>query len=72
MMKRMRNWGVRARVTFVALMPTIVLATLMTATHVSLRLADLDEALLARAQARARQLAAGSEYAVFSGDLQSP
>lgn len=71
MMKRMRNWGVRARVTFVALMPTIVLATLMTATHVSLRLADLDEALLARAQAHARQLAAGSEYAVFSGDLQS-
>ena len=65
------HWGVRARVTFVAFVPMVVLAALTTATHTSLRLSDLDEALVARAQAHTRQLAAASEYAVFSGDQES-
>ena len=62
------RWGIRARVTFVAFVPMLVLATLMTATHTGLRLADLDEALRARAHAHARQLAIASEFPLFSGD----
>lgn len=62
------HWGIRARVTFVAFVPMLVVAALMTATHTSLRLSDLDQTLRARAQAHARQLAAASEYAIFAGD----
>jgi signal transduction histidine kinase len=62
------KWGIRARVTLVAFIPMLVVAALMTATHTSLRLGDLDDALRARAQAYVRQTAAASEYALFAGD----
>ncbi len=62
------NWGVRARVMLAAVLPMLVLAVVMTVSYTGLRLADLDEALNARGRAFARQLAAASEYAVFSGD----
>ena len=62
------RWGIRARVTLVAFVPMLVVAVLMTATHTSLRLSDLDQALRARAHAHARQLAAATEYALFAGD----
>lgn len=65
------RWGIRARVTFVAFVPMLVVAALMTATHTGLRLSDLDQALRARAQAHARQLAAASEYAIFAGDNET-
>lgn len=65
------KWGVRARVTLVAFVPMLVLAALMTATHTSLRLNELDEALRARAQAYVRQTAAASEYALFAGDRRT-
>lgn len=65
------DWGVRARVTFVAFVPMLVVAAVLTATHTGLRLSELDEALRARAQAHARQLAAASEYAIFSGDRET-
>ena len=35
------RWGIRARVTFVAFVPMLVVAALMTATHTGLRLSDL-------------------------------
>ena len=54
------RWGIRARVTLVAFVPMLVVAVLMTATHTSLRLSDLDQALRARAHAHARQLAAAT------------
>ncbi len=65
------RWGIRARVTFVAFVPMLAVAALMTATHTSLRLSDLDETVRARAQAHARQLAAASEYAIFAGDRET-
>lgn len=65
------KWGVRARVTLVAFVPMLALAALMTATHTSLRLNELDEALRARAQAYVRQTAAASEYALFAGDRRT-
>lgn len=64
----MRNWGIRARVMFVTIVPMLVLAALMTAIFTSLRLSDLDDALGARGQAFARQIAAASEYNVFAGN----
>lgn len=65
------RWGIRARVTLVAFVPMLVVAVLMTATHTSLRLSDLDQALRARAHAHARQLAAATEYAIFAGDRET-
>ena len=65
------DWGVRARVTFVAFVPMLVVAAVLTATHTGLRLSELDQALRARAQAHARQLAAASEYAIFAGDRET-
>lgn len=62
------NWGVRSRVMLTAVLPMLVLAGLMTALHTSLRITDLEQALTDRGRAFARQLAAASEYAVFSGD----
>jgi signal transduction histidine kinase len=62
------NWGIRARVTLVAFVPLLVLAALMTATHTTLRLGELDSSLRARAQAYVRQTAVASEYPLFIGD----
>lgn len=64
----MSNWGVRARVMFVTIVPMLVLAALMTVIFTSVRLSDLDDALGARGQAFARQIAAASEYNVFAGN----
>lgn len=64
----MLRWGVRARVMLAAVLPMLVLALVLTVTFTRSRLADLDATLTARGQAYARQLAAASEYAVFSGN----
>ncbi len=64
----MLGWGVRARVMLVAVLPMLALAIVLTVFYTSSRLADLDEAHAARGQAFARQLAAASEYAVFTGN----
>ena len=65
------HWGIRARVMFVAVLPMLVLAALLTALYTSLRITDLDQALTDRGRAFARQLAAASEYSVFSGDREA-
>lgn len=67
----MPQWGVRARVMLAAVLPMLVLALVLTVSFTRSRLADLDAALTARGQAYARQLAAASEYAVFSGNREA-
>ena len=62
------QWGVRARVMLVAVLPMLVVALLLTAFYTSSRLEDIEEAHIARGKAYARQLVAASEYAVFSGN----
>jgi signal transduction histidine kinase len=64
----MMNWGVRARVLLVAVLPMLFVALLLTAFYTSSRIADIEEAHAARGKAYARQLVAASEYAVFSGN----
>ncbi len=66
-----QRWGVRARVILAAVLPMLALAIALTVFFTSSRLSDLEEAHNARGQALARQLAAASEYAVFSGNIET-
>ncbi len=66
----MKNWGIRSRVLLVAIVPSVILASLMYAYFISTRFADLDESLRNRGRAVARQLAAASEYGVFAGNRE--
>lgn len=65
------NPGVRARVMLVAAVPLLVLAVVLTALYTSLRVSDQVQALQDRGRAFSRQLAAASEYAIFSGNHQA-
>jgi diguanylate cyclase (GGDEF)-like protein/PAS domain S-box-containing protein len=64
----MKNWGIRAKVLFVALAPLAVIVTLLAVHFIVSRLNDLDQALRDRGLAIARQLAPACEYGVFSGN----
>ena len=64
----MRRWGIRARVLFLALVPsTLILATLV-AYFTTVRISDVDTQLAQRGAALARQLAPGAEFALFAAD----
>ncbi|MEZ5627957.1 MAG: ATP-binding protein [Rhodocyclaceae bacterium] len=66
----MQSWGIRARVILVAVVPAIVLAVFMTAYYTHSRITDLEEAYRDRGRAFARQIAAATEYAVFSSNRE--
>ncbi len=64
----MKNWGIRARVLFLALAPSaLILSTLVTYFTYS-RIAEVDVALAQHGLSVARQLAPGAEFALFAGD----
>ncbi|MBN8441297.1 MAG: response regulator [Thauera sp.] len=65
------HWGIRARVMLAAVLPMLALAAILTALYTSLRITDIEETLTDRGRALARQLAAASDYAVFSGDREA-
>jgi hypothetical protein len=67
----MQRWGIRNRVTLVAVLPAVVLALILTAFFTRSRIADIEDAYTERARAFARQLAASAEYPLFSGDRVS-
>jgi signal transduction histidine kinase/CheY-like chemotaxis protein len=67
----MQRWGIRNRVTLVAVLPAVVLALILTAFFTRSRIADIEDAYTERARAFARQLAASAEYPLFSGDRAS-
>ena len=62
---------IRARSILIAVLPTMVMASVLIAYFTSSRLSDLEEVHIQRGKALARQLAAASEYGVFSGNLES-
>ena len=66
----MQSWGIRARVILVAVVPAIALAIFMTAYYTHSRITDLEEAYRDRGRAFARQIAAATEYAVFSNNRE--
>jgi HAMP domain-containing protein len=64
-------WDIRPRAVLIAALPTMVMALVLIAYFTSSRLSDLEDAHVQRGKALARQLAAASEYGVFSGNLES-
>lgn len=63
--------GIGARVIFAAVMPMLVLAAILTTIYTHAQLDDIEQTHVGRATALARQLAAASEYAVFSGNTDA-
>ena len=66
----MINLPIRLRVMLLALVPLTVIVALLSAHFAFSRLRELDNALRARGQAIARQLAPACEYGVFSGNRE--
>jgi diguanylate cyclase (GGDEF)-like protein/PAS domain S-box-containing protein len=65
----MREWGIRTRVLFLALVPLTVTVLLLAYHFIHTRLSELDTALINRGQAIARQLAPACEYGLLSGNV---
>lgn len=63
-----QGWDIRARVLLATVLPLLALALILTASYVQSRLAEHEDAYRAQGQAFARQLAAASEYSLFSGN----
>ncbi len=61
--------GIRQQTFLVALIPIVVMTTLLSGYFIFARFSHLESALLDRSQLVVRQLASTSEYAVFSGNL---
>ena len=70
-MSRPDDWDIRPRAVLIAALPTMVMAVVLIAYFTSSRLSDLEDAHVQRGKALARQLAAASEYGVFSGNRES-
>ncbi|MDD5403086.1 MAG: EAL domain-containing protein [Sulfuricella sp.] len=66
----MKNWGIKRRVLFLALMPASVIALLLALHFITSGIQSLEDSLRERGLAIARQLAPASEYGVFSGNRE--
>lgn len=64
----MRNWGIKGRVLFLALVPALIIAAGLTIYDITTRLRDIEQALYERGLTIARQLSPASEFGVFSGN----
>ncbi|HEY6093759.1 MAG TPA: ATP-binding protein [Gallionellaceae bacterium] len=60
--------GIERQTKLIAILPILLIATLLESYFIYSRFEDLDNALLERSQLLARQLASSSEYPVFTGD----
>ncbi len=64
----MKHWGIRARVLFVALVPSVLILFALVTYFTHARIAEVDVALAQHGLSVARQLAPGAEFALFAGD----
>jgi signal transduction histidine kinase/ActR/RegA family two-component response regulator len=64
----MKHWGIRTRVLFLALAPSILILLALVTYFTWDRIAEVDVALAERGKLIARRLAPGTEYAIFAGD----
>ncbi len=64
----MKRWGIRARVLFLALLPSIMILLTLAGYFTYARIAEVDVLLAQRGVSLARQLAPGTEFALFAGD----
>lgn len=66
----MRDWGIKRRVLFIALLPAFLASILLAGYLIFTQLRDLDKTLKERGFALVRQLGPASEYGVFSGSSE--
>ena len=64
----MRNWGIRAQVLILALVPSVLILTTLVTYFTYTRIANVDRLLAQQGDSVARQLAPGAEFALFAGD----
>ena len=64
----MKRNGIKWQTMMVAVIPIVLMAAIMAGYGLFVRFGDLDRSLMERSKSLARQLAASSEYAVFSGN----
>jgi two-component system, sensor histidine kinase len=64
----MKNWGIRARVLFLALAPSVLILFTLVSYFTYTRIAEVDVSLAQQGLSVARQLAPGAEFALFAGD----
>lgn len=64
----MKSWGIRARVLFLALLPSVMILVTLAGYFTYSRIAEVDVLLAQRGNSLARQLAPGTEFALFAGD----
>ena len=67
----MNEWGIRARVILLALIPTGLVALVMGSYFIATRVHDLDTALQERGHAIANYLAQTAEYPVLSANTSA-
>ena len=65
---RLKPWGIRQRVLFVALAPAAAIALALAGYFLLLRYVDLETAMANRGSAMARQFVPAAEYGIFSGN----
>ncbi|MBN1378054.1 MAG: response regulator [Gammaproteobacteria bacterium] len=66
----MKNWGIKTRVLFLALLPALLVSTLLAGYLIFTQLRDLDDTLTERGFSIVRHLGPASEYGVFSGSSE--
>lgn len=64
----MRHFGIEQQTLWITFAPVLVMAILLDSFFITTRFADLERTLIERSQLLAHQLAASSEYPVFSGN----
>ena len=65
----MKDWGIRARVLFLALAPSVMILLALVGYFTLARIAEADSSLAERGALVARRLVPEAEYALFAGDL---
>ena len=66
--RAMKEWGIRARVLFLALAPSVMILLSLVTYFTYERIAEVDVSLAERGKLVARRLAPGTEFAIFAGD----
>jgi signal transduction histidine kinase/ActR/RegA family two-component response regulator len=64
----MNGWGIRARVFFLALAPSVMILLVLVVYFTYQRIAEVDLSLAERGKLVARRLAPSAEFALFAGD----
>lgn len=67
---KVKSWGIRERVIFVAVAPAALIAIVLAAYLLFLRYADAEKELVERSQALIKLIAPAAEYGVFSGNRE--